>query len=206
MRHRTIFTKVCPQYSHPPIRKLLEIFMSVNTEHFTSANKATADFLLSAANTALSSAERITALNLDTARSVLEDSVSNTKTLLGAKDIQEAIAIQANMAKPNIEKAAAYSNSVYEISTQTQQAFAQMIEVQLGDFQKSIAGLIEKAGKSAPAGSESVVAAMQSVFNAANSAFGNMNTTAKQFADAAKANITAATSAAAKVAGKKTVN
>lgn len=180
--------------------------MSVNTEHFTSANKATADFLLSAANTALGSAERMTTLNLDTARSVLEDSVSNTKTLLGAKDIQEAIAIQANMAKPNIEKAVAYSSSVYEISTQTQQALAQMIEVQLGDFQKSIAGLIEKAGKSAPAGSESVVAAMQNIFSAANSAFGNMNTTAKQFADAAQANITAATTAAAKVAGKKSVN
>ena len=180
--------------------------MSVNNEHFTSANKATADFLLSAANTALGSAERMTNLNLDTVRSVLADSVSNTKTLMGAKDIQEAISIQATLAKPNIEKAVAYSSSVYEISAQTQQAFTQMIEVQLGDFQKSIAGLIEKAGKSAPAGSESVVAAMQNVFNAANSAFGNMNSTAKQLADAAQANITAATSAATKVASKKSAN
>jgi len=180
--------------------------MSINTEHFTSANKATADFLLSAANTALGSAERITALNLDTARSVLEDSVASTKSLLGAKDIQEAISIQASLTKPNIEKAVAYSSSVYEISTETQQAFAKMIESQFGDFQKTVAGLVEKASKSAPAGSEMAVAALQSALTAANSAFGNMSAAAKQFAESAQANIATATTAAVKVAGKKAAN
>ena len=42
--------------------------MSINTEQFTAANKATVDSLLSVANTALASAERIAALNLNTAR------------------------------------------------------------------------------------------------------------------------------------------
>jgi hypothetical protein len=41
--------------------------MSLNTEQFTAANKATVDSLLAVANTALASAERIAALNLDTA-------------------------------------------------------------------------------------------------------------------------------------------
>ena len=41
--------------------------------------------LLTLANTALASAERVAALNLNTARSVLEDGVSNTKALLGVR-------------------------------------------------------------------------------------------------------------------------
>ncbi|MBS1131823.1 MAG: Phasin, partial [Proteobacteria bacterium] len=88
-------------------------FNFTTPEQFASANKATVDSLLSVANAALASAERIAALNLNTARSVLEDSVSGTKALLGAKDVQEAISIQASLAQPNVEKAVAYSRSVY---------------------------------------------------------------------------------------------
>ena len=58
-------------------------------EQFAAANKATVDSLLSLANTALASAERIAALNLNTARSVMEDSVSSAKAIMGAKDVQE---------------------------------------------------------------------------------------------------------------------
>ena len=162
-------------------------------EQFASANKATVDSLLSLANTALASAERIAALNLNTARSVLEDSVSGAKALMSAKDPQEAMAIQASLTQPNVEKAAAYSRSVYEISAQTQEELSKMVEAQFGDFQKTVAGLLDKAAKSAPAGSDVAVAAVKSAIAAANSAFGNMNTVAKQFSDAAQANIASMT-------------
>ena len=167
--------------------------MSINTEQFAAANKATVDSLLSVANTALASAERIASLNLETARSVLEDSVSNAKAIMGAKDPQEALSIQASLAQPSVEKAVAYSKSVYEISAETQEQLTKMVEAQFGDFQKNVASMLEKAAKSAPAGSDVAVAAVQSAIAAANSAFGNMNTMAKQFADAAQANIAAVT-------------
>ena len=168
-------------------------FNFTTPEQFASANKATVDSLLSVANTALASAERIATLNLETARSVLEDSVSNAKALMGAKDPQEALSIQASLAQPSVEKAVAYSKSVYEISTETQEQLAKMVEAQFGDFQKSVATMVETATKSAPAGSEGAVAAIQSAIAAANSAFGNMNSVAKQFADAAQANMAAVT-------------
>lgn len=167
--------------------------MSINTEQFTAANKATVDSLLSVANTALASAERIAALSLNTARAALEDSVSGVKAVMSAKDPKEALAAQSALAKPAVEKAVDYTRSVYEISAQTQQELAKMVEAQFGDFQKSIAGMVELATKSAPAGSESAIAAIQNAIAAANSAFGNMNSVAKQFADAAQANMTAVT-------------
>ena len=167
--------------------------MSINPEQFAAANKATVDSLLSVANTALASAERIAALNLNTARAALEDTVSGVKSVMGAKDPKEALAAQTALAQPAVDKAVAYSRSVYEITAQTQQDLAKMVEAQFGDFQKSMADMVAKATKSAPAGSEGAVAAIQSAIAAANSAFGNMSTIAKQFTDAAQANMAAVT-------------
>ena len=167
--------------------------MFTTPEQFAAANKATVDSLLSVANTALASAERIAALNLNTARSMMEDSVSGAKALMGAKDVQEALSIQASLAQPNVEKAVAYSRSVYEITAQTKEELAKMVEAQFGDFQKTVAALLDKAAKSAPAGSDVAVAAVKSAVAAANSAFGNMNAVAKQFSDAAQTNIAAMT-------------
>lgn len=172
-----------------------------NAEQFAAANKTTVDSLLSLANTALASAERIAALNLNTARSVLEDSVSGTKALLGAKDVQEALSIQASLTQPSVEKAVAYSRSVYEISAQSQEELSRLIEAQFGDFQKTVAGLLDKAAKSAPAGSDVAVAAVKSAIAAANSAFDNINKAAKQVAEIAEANVAAATNATVKAVG-----
>jgi phasin family protein len=178
--------------------------MSINPEQFAAANKAAVDSLLSVANTALASAERIASLNIETARSVLEDSVSSAKAIMGAKDPQEALAIQANLAKPSVDKAVAYSKSVYEISTETQEQLAKMVEAQFADFQKSVGSMLEKAAKSAPAGSDVAVAAVQSAIAAANSAFDNFRKTAKQVTDLAQSNVAAATSATTKAVKKAT--
>ncbi len=167
--------------------------MTINAEQFAAANKATVDSLLAVANTALASAERIAALNLNTARSALEDTASGVQTVLTAKDPQAAFAAQKSLAQPAVDKAVAYGQSVYEITSQTQQELAKMVEAQFGEFQKSVTKMVDLAAKSAPAGSEGAVAAIQSAVAAANSAFGNMNAVAKQFADATQANIAAMT-------------
>lgn len=178
--------------------------MSFNPEQFAAANKAAVDSLLSVANTALASAERIANLNFEAARSTIEDSAANTKALLGAKDAKDALSIQASLAQPSVEKAVAYSKSVYEISAEAQQQMTKMVEAQFGDFQKNIASLLEKAAKSAPAGSDVAVAAVQSAIAAANSAFDNMRKTAQQMSDVAQTNIATVTSATTKAAKKAT--
>ena len=94
-------------------------------EQLTGANKANVETLLTIANTAFASAERLAALNLNTARILLEDCVNNAKALMSAKDVQELLSMQTTLAQPAFEKAVAYSRSVYEIATQTQEEFAQ---------------------------------------------------------------------------------
>ena len=106
--------------------------------------------------------------------------------------------IQASLAQPNVEKAVAYSRSVYEISAQTQEELSKMVEAQFADFQKQVGSLLDKASKSAPAGSDVAVAAVRSAIAAASSAFDNMNKAAKQVAEIAEANVAAATNATVK--------
>jgi len=177
--------------------------MTVNTEKFVTANKAAVDSLLAIANTALASAERISALNLSTARATLEDSAAGIKAIADAKDIQGVAAAATALSQPAIEKASAFARSVYEIASQTQGELTKLVESQVGDFQKTVAGLVEQASKAAPAGSETAFAAVQSAIAAANSAFENMNATAKQFAAQAQANVVSATKTVA-AAAKKT--
>lgn len=173
--------------------------MSINLEQFAASNKAAVDSLLAVANTALATAERIAALNLGAARTALEDSAAATRAALAIKNPNEVAALQSSVVQPAVEKAVSYSRSLYEISSESQQQLAKMLEAQFTDFQKQVAGLVEQAAKAAPAGSEGIVAAMQGAIAAANSAFGNMTTMTKQFAETAQANM----AAAAKVASKK---
>lgn len=169
--------------------------MTIHSENFVAANKATVDSLLSVANKALASAERIAALNLNTARAALEDSVASVQSFAGVKSAQDVVAAATSLTQPAIDKATAYARSVYEITAETQGELTKMVEAQLGDFQKTVAGLVDQAAKAAPAGSESAVAAVKSAIAAANSAFGNMSAAAKQFADQAQGNVTSATEA-----------
>lgn len=167
-------------------------------EQLANANKASVETLLTLANTAFAGAERLAALNLNTARVVLEDTVSNAKTLLGAKDAQELVSLQSTLAQPSLEKTIAYTRSVYEIATQAQEEMNKVFEAQYADINKTISSALDKATKNAPAGSDVAVAAVKSAMAAANSAFDSMNKAAKQVAEMTEANVAAATSATVK--------
>jgi phasin family protein len=173
-------------------------------EQFAAANKSAIDALLALANTALASAERVSSLNLNIARSLVEDSVANTRALFAAKDVQEVLALQTSLAQPSVEKLVSYSRSLNEIAVQSQQEISKLLEAQYRDFQKSVSGLLEHAAKSAPAGSDVAVAAVKSAFAAANSAFDSLNTAAKQVAEISEANVAAATDATVKAVSATT--
>ncbi len=183
---------------HSTLSKEIQMSNFVTPEQFAAANKANIETLLTLANTAFASAERLAALNLNTARSLLEDGVANTKALLAAKDVQELVNLQVSLAQPIVEKAVAYARSVYEISSQSQEEMSKVFEGQVAEMNKGVATALDKAAKSAPAGSDVAVAAVKSAIAAANSAYDSMSKAAKQVAEIAEANVAAATNATVK--------
>ncbi len=170
----------------------------VTPEQFAAANKANIETALTIANTAFASVERFAALNLNTGRAALEDSVANAKAFMAVKDVQGLMALQSSLAQPAVEKFVAYSRSVYEIATQTSEELSKVFEGQFADLNKNVASALDQAAKNAPAGSDVAVAAVKQAIAAANSAYDSMSKAAKQVAEIAEANVTAATNATVK--------
>ena len=172
-------------------------------EQFASANQATVETLTTLVNQTFSQVERLAALNLNTVRSVLEDSVAATRAVLAAKNPQDLAALQTTLTQPMLDKAVAYGRSVYEIATEGQQEFTRLFETQVAEWNKLFTAALDKAAKSAPAGSGPVFAAVKSALGAANTAYDNISKAAKQVTEAAEANIAAATKATVTAASAK---
>ena len=169
--------------------------MYTNPEQLTAANKANIEKMVELANTSFANVERLTALNINTARDLLEDAVQNTKNLMAAKDAQEFINLQGSMIQPLVEKAVAYNRNVYEIAAQGQEEVAKLFEEQMSEMNKNLSAALDKAAKNAPANSEVIISAAKSAIAAANSAYESVSKAAKQVAEIAENNMNAVTEA-----------
>ena len=80
-------------------------------EQIAALGQANLESLMSLAGSAIARAERLAELNLNTVRSVLEDSMATTKKLAEAKNPQDLASLQTELTKPLIDKAVAYARS-----------------------------------------------------------------------------------------------
>lgn len=167
--------------------------MYVTPEQIQSANKANVEAVLSLAATQFAALEKLANLNANAIRAAFEDSLANTRALLGAKDVQEFVNLQSTLAQPAIEKAIAYSKSAYEVATEANSELSKMAEKRIAEWNENFVSILDKATKNAPAGSDVAVAAVKSMLAAANSAYDNLSKVAKQATEIAEANVTAAT-------------
>src|SRR4026207_278862 len=91
--------------------------MYVTPEQIQAASKANVESLLPVANAQFAALEKLANIQASAMKSAFEDSIANTRALLGAKDVQEFGSLQNPFAQPTLEKAMAYSRSVYEVAT-----------------------------------------------------------------------------------------
>ena len=166
--------------------------MYVTPEQIQAAGKANVEALLAVANAQFAAFEKLANINAGAVKSAFEDSIANTRALLGAKDVQEFVTLQNTFAQPAIEKAIAYSKSVYEVATQTNTEFTKATERRVSEWNENFVTLLDKAAKNAPAGSDVAVSAVKQMIAAANSAYDNFNKVAKQATEIAEANVAAA--------------
>ena len=142
----------------------------------------------------------VAALNLNTARSGAGRWRLEHQALLGVKDVQEALSVQAaTLAQPNVG-GCCLSRSVHEISTQTQGRVRQGSGIAVRRVPEVGRRLLDKAA-SAPAGLTSPSLPSKSAIAAANSAFDSMNKAAKQKSPKSPKERRAATNATVKAVG-----
>lgn len=172
--------------------------MSYTADQLLAAHKANIETFFGLSHKAFEGVEKIVELNLQTAKTTLNEVAETTQAALSVKDPQEFFALQASLLQPSAEKAAAYGRHLYDIVAGTNAEVTKVAEATVADSQKKVLSLVDNAVKNAPAGTENAVAMVKSAITAANNAFESAQKAAKQAAEVAEANFQAVTNTAVK--------
>jgi phasin family protein len=178
----------------------------LTAEQIMASHKANIETLFGLTHKAFEGVEKLVELNVQATKAALAETANHAQAVMGVKDAQELMALQAGLVQPLAEKTAAYSRHLYDIASAAGADLGKTFEAQTADAQKKVLGLVDNAAKNAPAGSETAVAVMKSAVAAANNAFESMQKAVKQASDMAEANfntVAASTVSATKTATKK---
>lgn len=178
----------------------------LTAEQIMASHKASIETLFDLTHKAFEGVEKLVELNVQATKAALAETANHAQAVMGVKDAQELMALQASMLQPLAEKTAAYSRHLYDIASAAGADLGKSFEGQAAEAQLKLTGLVDSAAKNAPAGSETAVAVMKSAVAAANNAFESMQKAVKQASDMAETNFnTVASSAvnATKVTAKK---
>lgn len=179
--------------------------MALTPEKIAASNRETLDAFLSLASIGFAGVERLTALNLNTARGALDLVIESEKTLSGVKTPDEFAAALASVTRPAIDNGVSYMRTVYSISSEVVGQIGAVVDARLNAVKLDFSAVLDEALKSAPAGSEPAVAVIRSAVAATNSAYDALTKAAKQAGEIAESNLALATDNAVKALGSVTV-
>lgn len=182
--------------------------MSVTPETLAAAAKSNAEAGLNSASAfvaaVFTAVERVSTLNLATARTAFDDSVAFSKAVIAAKDPKALAALNLGAVTPAVEKSVAYGRSLSVIGGDTQEELTKLVEAEAAALGKNFDTALEGLFKNAPAGSEAAVKAVKTALANANSAYEGASKAAKQVAAAAQASVEKATEVAVESVEKGT--
>ena len=168
----------------------------MTVEQVMGAHKANVETLFGLTGKAFEGMEKLIELNMQVARTAMDEAATNAKAAMSVKDAQELMALQTSLLQPAAEKAAAYSRYVYEIAASTGAEVTRVAEATSAEAQAKFMAVVDNAVKNAPAGTENAVALVKSAVAAANNAFESVQKAAKQAAEVADTNFQAMSSTA----------
>uniref|UniRef100_UPI003342BD6C phasin family protein n=1 Tax=Castellaniella defragrans TaxID=75697 RepID=UPI003342BD6C len=172
--------------------------MSATSQNLLASQKAALENLRAVQGAFFNSFEKLVDLNLKATKAVLEDVVGKSQEAIDLKDAQEVLAFTSSLVHP--DQAVAYGKHVYEILSDMQGDLSKLAEAQFSESQQQVTDAIEQISRNAPTGSEGAVALLKSSLATATNAYETVAKAARQAADAAESNITAATNATLKAA------
>lgn len=172
------------------------------TEQFAEFSKVNVANATKIAALSIENAEKLFRLNLNAAKIALAQSVEGAQAAVSVKDVQELMAVRTKYAESGVQTAMSYSRTLYDLASEAQAEYTSMAEEAWATYSKGVATFVDKASKSAPAGSETAVNAFKSGFAASTAAFDQFQKASKQVINLADASMRAAATNASKTATK----
>ncbi len=180
--------------------------MYITADQIAATNQANLATTMALANKTFAGFEKLVELNMAATKALITESIEHAKSLLSAKDLQQAVELQTSLVAPLAEKSVSYGRHVYGIAVETGAEYTKAAEVKAAETQKVFNQVIENVAKNAPAGTEPAVAVLKSALASGQSAIESAQSSAKQALSMAESNIAVVTeqalNAAAAVAKK----
>ncbi len=169
--------------------------MTTTITEIVELQKAQLDAWNAIGQSVFNATEKLVNLNITAVKAAFQDAADSSHTLLGARDVQEYVALVASASQPTLEKVVGYSRNAYGIASGTNAELTKIFEAQLSEGNRKVAELIDFTTKNAPTGSEPIVSIVKTAIAAANTAFDTATKAARQATDWAESNFAAAASA-----------
>jgi phasin family protein len=163
------------------------------SEDLSAVQKANVENLLKFADAAASAAEQWLELNIKSAKAATAEAAKQFRALAAAKDVQELASLQTTFTQENADKLVGFSKAVMTWATEMQGQVSKLVEDQVSEVNKAVSTAVDKAAKSAPAGSEFAFNAVKSALATANQAYETVSKAGKQVAEMTEQTITTAT-------------
>jgi phasin family protein len=168
------------------------------TEQFAELNKVNVASATRLAAMSIENTEKLFKLNLTAAKAAFANGVQSAQAVAGVKDVQELVALRAKVAEANVQAAVGYGRTLYALASEAQGNYTAFAEEAWNVYSKNVAAMVDKASKSAPAGSDAAINAFKSTFAASTAAFDQFQRATKQVANLADASVRAAAASTAK--------
>jgi phasin family protein len=165
-------------------------------EYVTSVEGANVRVVQALGKSALSVAERVGALGVDTWRTALRDGAANMKTLLAAKDPRELLRMEGSLMRHGFGRLIGFYRDVYAVLVSTKKEIWKTIGSEFAALDKPANALLERAGMPAPGFSN---ATMRSAIRAASAISDVMDKALEKVAAKAEASLMDTAEARAKV-------
>ena len=162
-----------------------------STQKFTDVASANIQTFQSYANVVMNAAQRLTALNMETARSMFALASTNSVPLL-SEGLREQLLNRAAAQNQSMEQAAEYLRSLNEVLLKTQAELGQVSAQRMGESTATLHAMLDTMAKSGPAGTPELVSAFKSALNTASAALEGFLTTTREMTET---NLTAAANA-----------
>ena len=177
--------------------------LNMANEQFGDLSKSAIEDAMKFANVSLESIERMFALNLEAAKVSLDVTAKNAKAVGTVKDAQALNGLTTKASETGVEFMTGYSKNLYEISNAAQAKFGALVEERVASFQKSVVEGLDKAAKSAPAGSDVAFAAIKSSLAASTAAMDTLTKAGKQLSTYSESALKSAAESVAKATPSK---
>ena len=177
--------------------------LNMANEQFGDFSKTAVEDAMKFATVSLDSIERMFALNLEAVIVSLDVTAKNAKAVGTIKDAQALNGLTTKASETSSEFMAGYAKNLQEISNAAQAKFGALVEERVATFQKTMVEGLDKAAKTAPAGSDVAFAAIKSSMAASTAAMDTLTKAGKQLSTYSETALKTAAESVAKATPSK---